>query len=72
VSSFENVNIIINEKYSKKHYDNPNYYVSFVTFQTCKNVILNSVHSFGWLFWLCFYHGLNSYGYIVHIDVAQS
>jgi len=45
VSSFEHVNFAINEKYSKKHYDNPNYYASFVIFQTYKNVILKSVHS---------------------------
>jgi len=30
--SFEHVNFIINEKYSKKPYDNPNYYVSHVIF----------------------------------------
>jgi len=47
VSSFENVKFAINEKYSKKNYDNPNYYVSFVIFQTYKNVVLKSVHSFG-------------------------
>jgi hypothetical protein len=49
VSNFEDVNFAINGKYSKKHYDNPNYYVSFVIFQTYKNVVLKSVHSFGWL-----------------------
>jgi len=54
VSSFEHVNITINKKYSKKFYDNPNYYVSFVTSQTCKNVILNSVHSFGQFFYYVF------------------
>jgi hypothetical protein len=32
VSSFEDVNFAINEKYSKKLYDNPNYYVSLVIF----------------------------------------
>jgi hypothetical protein len=26
-----------------------------VILQTDKNVVLNSVHSFGWFFWLCFY-----------------
>jgi hypothetical protein len=36
VSSFENVNFEINGKYSKKNYDNPNYYVSLVIFQTYK------------------------------------
>jgi hypothetical protein len=55
VSSFEHVNFVINEKYYKKNYDNPNYYASFMIFQTCKNVILRNVHSFGWLLWLWFY-----------------
>jgi hypothetical protein len=49
VSSFEHVNFLINEKYSKKLYDNPNYYASLVIFQTYKNAILKSVHSLGWL-----------------------
>jgi hypothetical protein len=49
VSSFENINFAINEKYSKKKYDNPNYYVFFVIFQTFKNAILRNVHSLGWL-----------------------
>jgi hypothetical protein len=40
VSNFERVNFAINEKYSKKRYDNPNYYVSLVIFQTFKNAIL--------------------------------
>jgi hypothetical protein len=37
VSSFENVNFAINEKYSKKHYDTPNYYVpyDFSNIQKC-------------------------------------
>jgi hypothetical protein len=39
----------INEKYSHKNYENPNYYVSFVIFQTYKNAILRNVNSFGWL-----------------------
>jgi hypothetical protein len=26
-----------------------------VIFQTYKNTILRSVHSLGWLLWLCFY-----------------
>jgi len=30
----EHVSFSINEKYSKKHYDNPNYYVSLEIFQT--------------------------------------
>jgi hypothetical protein len=42
-------NFEIDEKYSKNIYDNLNYYASLVTFQTYKNVILRSVHSFGWL-----------------------
>jgi hypothetical protein len=33
-SSFEHVKFAINEKYSRNYYDNPNYYVSFVIFQT--------------------------------------
>jgi hypothetical protein len=48
VSSFEHVNFAIDEKYSKKNYDNPNYSASFVIFQTYKNIVLRSVHSFGW------------------------
>ncbi len=39
MSTFENVNFAINEKYSKKLYDNPNYYASIMIFQTYKNVI---------------------------------
>jgi hypothetical protein len=39
VSSYEHVNFAINEKYFKKNYDNPNYYNSFVIFQTYKNWI---------------------------------
>jgi hypothetical protein len=39
----------------KVHYDNQNYYVSLVIFQTYKNAILRSVHLFGWFIWLCFY-----------------
>jgi hypothetical protein len=50
VSSFEHVKFAINEKYSQKKNDNPNYYVSLVIFPTYKNVILRSVHSLGWLF----------------------
>jgi hypothetical protein len=49
VSNFEDVNFAINEKYSKKLYDNPNYYASLVIFQTHKNTVLRSVHSLGWL-----------------------
>jgi hypothetical protein len=54
VSNFEHVNFVINEKYSQKNYDYPNYYASFVIFQTYKNVFLRSVHSLEWLLWLCF------------------
>jgi hypothetical protein len=51
VSSFEHVNFATNENYSKKNYDNPNYYyVSFLIFQTYKNAILRNVHSLGWFF----------------------
>jgi hypothetical protein len=35
VSKFEHVNFATNKKYFKKDYDNPNYYVSLVIFQTC-------------------------------------
>jgi hypothetical protein len=49
VSSFEKINFAINEKYSQKNYDNPNYYASFVIFHTNKNAILRNVHSLGWL-----------------------
>jgi hypothetical protein len=49
MSSFEHVKFPINEKYSKRIYDNPNYYVSYVILQTYKNTILRSVHSLGWL-----------------------
>jgi hypothetical protein len=49
VSNFENINFAINGKHSKKHYDNPNYYASFVIFETYKNAILKSVQSLGWL-----------------------
>jgi uncharacterized protein (DUF2461 family) len=45
VSSIEHVNFAINKKYSKTIYDNPNYYVSHVIYQTYKNVILRNVHS---------------------------
>jgi len=46
VSNFEHVNFKINEKYSLKN-DNENYYVSLVIFQTCKNIVLRNVPSFG-------------------------
>jgi hypothetical protein len=39
VSNFEHVIFEINEKYSKKYYDNPNYYPSLLIFQTYKNII---------------------------------
>jgi hypothetical protein len=35
----------INGKYSHKNYENPNYYVSFVIFQTYKNAILRNINS---------------------------
>jgi hypothetical protein len=41
VSRFEHVNFLNNGKYSKKNYDNSNYYASFVNFQTYKNAVLN-------------------------------
>jgi len=34
VSSFEDMKFTINEKYFKKYYDNSNYYVFLVVFQT--------------------------------------
>ncbi len=40
---------------SQKHYDNPNYYVSLVIFQTYKNIVLRNVHSLGWFLWPWFY-----------------
>jgi hypothetical protein len=36
VSSFEHINFAINGKYSKRNYDNPNYYVSFDDFSNIK------------------------------------
>jgi hypothetical protein len=50
-SNFENVILQLMENIPK-NYENPNYYVSLVIFQTYKNVVLKSVHSFGWLFLL--------------------
>jgi hypothetical protein len=44
VSIFEHINFAINEKYSKKVYENPNYCASIMIFQTYKNVFLMSVH----------------------------
>jgi hypothetical protein len=55
VSIFEHMNFAINEKYSKSFYDNLNYYVSLVIYQTYKNAVLKSVHSLGSLLWFCFY-----------------
>jgi hypothetical protein len=43
------------KNYSKNFYDNLIYYVSLNIFQTYKNIVLNNVHSLGWLLWLCFY-----------------
>jgi hypothetical protein len=59
VSNFEHINFVFNGKYSKNFYDNPNYYVSPVIFQTYKNAILRNVHSLGWLLQLCFYPTIN-------------
>jgi hypothetical protein len=56
---FESINIVISGKYSQKIYENLKYYASFVIFQTYKNSILRSLHSLGWLFWLCFYPKAN-------------
>jgi hypothetical protein len=40
MSSFEHLNFAIDEKNSKKHYDNPNYYAfTQMIFQTYKNVV---------------------------------
>jgi hypothetical protein len=49
------LHLAINEKYFKKNYDNPNYYVSLMIFQKYKNMVLWNVHSLRWLLWLCFY-----------------
>jgi hypothetical protein len=49
MSIFEHVNFAINGKYFLKTYDNPNYYVSLVIFQTYKNVALKNVYPFEWL-----------------------
>jgi len=46
----------------KKIYDNPKYYVSFMIFQTYKNIVLRNVHSLGWFFLLCFY---------LNVDIKQ-
>jgi hypothetical protein len=54
VSSFEHVIFAINEKYYRKNYDSPNYYVSLMIFQTYKNVVLNNVYSLGWLLLIVF------------------
>jgi hypothetical protein len=55
VSSFEHVNYAINGKYSKNNSNNLNYYVSLVIFQTYTNIVLKSVHSFGWFLRLQIY-----------------
>jgi hypothetical protein len=47
--SFEHINFAINGKYSKKNYNNANYYASLVIFHSYKNAILRNVHSLGWL-----------------------
>jgi hypothetical protein len=44
MSNFEDVNFVINGKYFKKNYDNPNNYGSLMIFQTYKNASLKSVH----------------------------
>jgi hypothetical protein len=48
VSSFEHVKFAVNGKYSQKIYENPNYYIFLVIFQTYKNAILKNVHSPKW------------------------
>jgi hypothetical protein len=47
VSSFEHIKFAISEKYFLKLYDNPNYYVSVMIFQTYKNIVLRNVHFLG-------------------------
>jgi hypothetical protein len=47
VSSFEHINFAINGNYSKKIYDNSNYYASLVFFLRYKIAILRNVHSLG-------------------------
>jgi len=49
MSNFDNIKFVINGKYSKKIYENLNYYVSLVIFQTYKIVVLNNVHYLGGL-----------------------
>jgi hypothetical protein len=56
VSKFEHINFAVNEKNLEKNYDNPNYYVFLVIFQTYKNVVLRSVQSFEWLLGLCSFY----------------
>jgi hypothetical protein len=69
VSSFEHLKFSINEKYFKNNYENPNYYVSFVIFQKYKNVVLKSVHLFGWLFWLYFYPFVVLHNFMLNIMI---
>jgi hypothetical protein len=71
MSSFDHVNFEINKKYFKNIYDNPNYYVFFVIFQTYKNEVLKRVHSLGWLLWLCFYPKALSIPYIDLIGMIR-
>jgi hypothetical protein len=50
MSRFEHINLVINEKYSKNNYDNPNYFASLVILEMYKNAILMNVHyPFTWV-----------------------
>jgi len=65
VSSFEHVKFAVNGKYSQKIYENPNYYIFLVIFQTYKNAILKNVHSPKWFLWLWFYPYINMIKYLL-------
>jgi hypothetical protein len=52
---FQSLSALNMQFISKKCYENLNYYASLVIFQTHRNVVLKSVHSLGWLFWLWVY-----------------
>ncbi len=55
VSNFEHIKFSINGKYSNFFYDNPNYYVSFVIFQTYKNEIFFKCPVIWVALWPCFF-----------------
>jgi hypothetical protein len=49
VSSFKHVSFIVNETYSKKILQSKPLCFLYMIFETYKNVVLNNVHSLGWL-----------------------